>query len=81
MNQRPVIDAGPSLNSLSINKERLLIATMGKLSAPESVQTEVLRKAAQDSRFRPAESTWRGPSRRPDRGTLAGRAPDHQPAH
>ena len=45
MSQRPIIDAGPSLNFLSINKERLLIATMGKLSAPESVQTEVFRKA------------------------------------
>jgi hypothetical protein len=59
MSQRPIIDAGPSLNFLSINRERLLIATMGKLSAPESVQTEVFRKARQDLRFRPAEVTWR----------------------
>ena len=59
MSQRPIIDAGPSLNFLSINKERLLIATMGKLSAPEAVQTEVYRKAGQDARFRPAEMSWR----------------------
>lgn len=59
MSQRPVIDAGPALNFLSINKERLLIATMGKLSAPEAVQTEVFRKAGQDARFRRAEVTWR----------------------
>lgn len=59
MSRRPIIDAGPSLNFLSINKERLLIATMGKLSAPEAVQTEVFRKARQDTRFRPAEASWR----------------------
>lgn len=59
MSRRPVIDAGPSLNFLSINKERLLIATMGKLSAPEAVETEVFRKARQDARFRPAELAWR----------------------
>jgi hypothetical protein len=59
MTTPPIIDAGPSLNVLSINRERLLIATMGKLSAPESVQAEVLRKAAQDARFRAAASTWR----------------------
>jgi hypothetical protein len=34
MNHRPIIDAGPGLNFLSINKERLLIATLGQLSAP-----------------------------------------------
>jgi len=44
MTTRPIIDAGPSLNFLSINKERLLIATMGKLSAPESAQTEPRRR-------------------------------------
>lgn len=59
MSHRPIIDAGPSLNFLSINKERLLIAMLGKLSAPESVQTEVFRKAAQDHRFRRAEAIWR----------------------
>lgn len=44
---------------MSINRERLLIATMGKLSAPESVQAAVFRKAGQDVRFRPAEVSWR----------------------
>ncbi|WP_428962332.1 hypothetical protein [Micromonospora fluostatini] len=29
---RPIIDAGPSLNFLSINKERLLIGVLGPLS-------------------------------------------------
>ncbi len=47
MSYRPIIDAGPGLNFLSINKERLLIDVMGPLSAPETVQDEVLRKARQ----------------------------------
>jgi hypothetical protein len=41
---RPIIDAGPGLNFLSINRERLLIAILGALSAPEAVQDEVLRQ-------------------------------------
>ena len=56
---RPIIDAGPGLNFLSANKERLLIAVLGPLSAPETVQDEVLRKSAQDVRFRAAATTWR----------------------
>jgi predicted nucleic acid-binding protein len=59
MTQRPIIDAGPGLNFLSINKERLLIAMLGQLSAPAAVEVEVLRKAAQDQRFRPAAATWK----------------------
>ncbi|BFU45980.1 hypothetical protein [Krasilnikovia sp. MM14-A1004] len=59
MSQRPVIDAGPSLNFLSINKERLLIGVLGALSAPEVVEAEVLRRSARDPRFRAAASTWR----------------------
>ena len=59
MSRRPIIDAGPGLNFLSINKERLLIGTLGALSAPETVQNEVLRKAAQDPRFKAAEKVWR----------------------
>ncbi|MFF5289226.1 hypothetical protein [Paractinoplanes globisporus] len=59
MSQRPIIDAGPGLNFLSINKERLLIGMLGPLSAPAAVEAEVLRKAAQDQRFRPAEAVWR----------------------
>lgn len=34
MNHRPIIDAGPGLNFLSINKERLLIEVLGPLSTP-----------------------------------------------
>jgi hypothetical protein len=59
MSVRPIIDAGPGLNFLSINKERLLIAMLGPLSAPETVQHEVLRKSQQDDRFRAAATTWR----------------------
>ncbi len=59
MSVRPIIDAGPGLNFLSINKERLLIAVLGPFSAPETVQNEVLRKSQQDDRFRAAATVWR----------------------
>jgi hypothetical protein len=58
MSARPIIDAGPGLNFLSINKERLLIAVLGPLSAPETVQDEVFRKSRQDDRFRAAATVW-----------------------
>ncbi|HEX4173480.1 MAG TPA: hypothetical protein VHY82_13505, partial [Acetobacteraceae bacterium] len=58
-NNWPIIDAGPGLNFFSINKERLLISILGKLSAPATVQTEVFRKAGTDQRFSSAASTWR----------------------
>ena len=56
MSDRPIIDAGPALNFLSINKERLLISVVGGLSAPEIVENEVLRKARSDARFTQAEA-------------------------
>jgi hypothetical protein len=59
MSIRPIIDAGPGLNFLSANKERLLIAVLGPLSAPETVRDEVLRKSRQDDRFRAAATVWR----------------------
>jgi hypothetical protein len=59
MSRRPIIDAGPGLNFLSINKERLLIGVLGPLSTPESVQEEVLRKSQQDDRFRAAAKVWK----------------------
>src|SRR5262245_41228044 len=59
MSHRPIIDAGPSLNFLSINKERLLIGVLGPLAAPETVQAEVFRKSGADARFRPAAKVWR----------------------
>ena len=59
MSRRPIIDAGPSLNFFSLRKERLLIGVLGKLSAPETVQQEVLRKSRQDERFRAAAGVWR----------------------
>jgi hypothetical protein len=58
MSQRPIIDAGPALNFFSINKERLLIGVLGKLSTPETVQAEVLRKSLQDNRFSAAAAIW-----------------------
>ncbi|GAA1308599.1 hypothetical protein GCM10009610_23300 [Pseudonocardia xinjiangensis] len=58
MNVRPVIDAGPALNFFSINRERLLLGTLGPISVPELVRDEVLRKAATDPRFRSAEWVW-----------------------
>jgi hypothetical protein len=51
MSVRPIIDAGPGLNFLSVNKERLLIAVLGRFSAPETVRDEVLRRSRQDERF------------------------------
>lgn len=58
MSHRPIIDAGPGLNFFSINKERLLIGTLGPLCAPETVRDELLRKSRQDIRFRNAERVW-----------------------
>ncbi|MPY78219.1 MAG: hypothetical protein GEV04_06930 [Actinophytocola sp.] len=51
MSRRPIMDAGPGINFLSDNKERLLFSTLGALSVPEAVETEILRKAGQDQRF------------------------------
>jgi hypothetical protein len=59
MSQRPIIDARPSLNFLSIHKERLLIGVLGPLSVPETVEVEVLRKSREDERFRCAATIWR----------------------
>jgi hypothetical protein len=59
MSHRPIIDAGPGLNFLSIHQERLLIGVLGRLSAPEAVQNEVFTKSQQDERFRPAAAVWR----------------------
>ncbi|AYY13752.1 hypothetical protein EF847_14685 [Actinobacteria bacterium YIM 96077] len=64
MSHRPIIDAGPGLNFFSINLERLLIDTLGPLSAPETVKNELLRKSQQDGRFRAAEMVWRKLSER-----------------
>lgn len=55
---RPVIDAGPCLNFLAANAERVLLGTLGPLCAPETVRDEVLRKAARGTRFAPAARTW-----------------------
>lgn len=58
MNPQAIIDAGPSLNFLSINKERLLISVTGPLKAPEAVDYEVMDKAKRDRRFAASAGTW-----------------------
>ncbi|MEU2005827.1 hypothetical protein ACH47B_31310 [Rhodococcus sp. NPDC019627] len=58
MSVRPIIDAGPALNFLAINKERLLIKTVGPISTPETVAEEVFRKSRSDSRFGAVEKVW-----------------------
>ncbi len=59
MSVRPIIDAGPGLNFLSVHRERLLISVLGTISAPETVEAEVFRKAGQEQRFRAAGTVWR----------------------
>ena len=59
MSDRPIIDAGPALNFLSINKERLLFSFVGPLATPECVEREVLRKARSDPRFAAAAAVWK----------------------
>jgi hypothetical protein len=49
------MDAGPGLNFFALNKERLLFATVGSLSVPETVHSEILDKARRDQRFAAAE--------------------------
>lgn len=58
MSHRPIMDAGPGINFFSLNKERLLFSTLGPLSVPEAVATEIRRKARQDERFASAERVW-----------------------
>ena len=45
MTGRPIMDAGPGINFFSIHKERLLFATLGALSIPETVREEIQRKS------------------------------------
>ena len=59
MSHRPIMDAGPGINFLSLNKERLLFGTLGPLCVPEAVEGEILRKARQDQRFASAERVWK----------------------
>ncbi len=49
MTHRSIIDAGPGLNFLSINHERLLIAMLGPLSTPETVKTRYFAKLVKTS--------------------------------
>ncbi|MFD7654533.1 hypothetical protein ACFV4N_11205 [Actinosynnema sp. NPDC059797] len=54
---RPIIDAGPGLNFLSINQENLLIRILGPMSTPATVAEEIKRKAREDERFKAAGTT------------------------
>lgn len=58
MNRRPIMDAGPGLNFLSLNQGRLLFDALGPLSVPETVETEIVNMARRDRRFAPAELVW-----------------------
>lgn len=57
MSNRPIMDAGPGLNFLSIHRERLLFSVLGPLSIPEVVRDEILGKSRSDTRFVAAEPT------------------------
>lgn len=59
MSERIIMDAGPGLNFFSVNKERLLIGTVGRLAIPETVHNEIIRKSQKDQRFRAAEPVLR----------------------
>ena len=54
-----VIDAGPAINFLATNNERILLGALGGyVSAPETVAREVARKARSDNRFTAALIVW-----------------------
>jgi hypothetical protein len=52
---RPIMDAGPGINFFALHKERLLFATVGPVSVPETVQREIVSKARRDQRFAAAQ--------------------------
>ena len=55
-----IIDAGPALNFLATHNERILLGVVGGyLSAPETVEDEVITKASRDNRLRDADPVWR----------------------
>ncbi|MEV0355641.1 hypothetical protein AB0H71_06195 [Nocardia sp. NPDC050697] len=58
MNRRPIIDVGPALNFLASNQTRLLIGVLGRISTPETVQKEVLRKASVEVKFKAVVNEW-----------------------
>ena len=56
-----LVDSGPALNFCATDQQSLLLAvvrTAGTLAAPEAVDLEVRRKAADRTRFRNAETVW-----------------------
>lgn len=56
----PIIDAGPALNFLAVNRLDLVFNTVGKLSTPETVAAEVARNIRRNPRFRDVpEHRWK----------------------
>ncbi|MEV0869517.1 hypothetical protein AB0I24_16475 [Brachybacterium paraconglomeratum] len=49
------MDAGPGINFFALNKERLLIATVGPLAVPETVHEEIRAKARREQRVKSLE--------------------------
>ncbi|EWT03719.1 hypothetical protein N864_19195 [Intrasporangium chromatireducens Q5-1] len=59
MSDPVIVDCGPALNFLATRQERILLhATGGYICAPETVRTEVFRKARPGSKFEAAAPTW-----------------------
>lgn len=56
-----IIDAGPAINFLATNNQRILIAGIGTqpFHAPEAVRDEVMRKAAERPDLAAAAPAWR----------------------
>jgi hypothetical protein len=58
----PIIDAGPGLNFLSSNKERLLISVIGRFSVAGKAKAELQRRGQHPSARRAPEpqdmATW-----------------------
>ncbi|MGW4364747.1 hypothetical protein ACWEKT_03795 [Nocardia takedensis] len=59
MNAKPIIDAGPALNFIAARQENLLLKSVGPLSTPETVATEVLRMSRTDPLFAGVELRWK----------------------
>lgn len=59
MSHQIVVDAGPALNFFATNQQRLLFKTLGPVTAPDTVVTEICAKSARDTRFRAAAAVLR----------------------
>lgn len=59
MSPRPILDAGPALTFFATNSERLLLSTLGPISIPETVASEIISKSASDTRLAAAAAVWK----------------------